>query len=203
MERFLVVLKSYKRMDIELENILRQNAKPIHVRKHDILKSPSQIDDNLYFVEKGLLRLYSQDKDRLETLRFKKEDEFIISMLHPDGSSLCEETGIEALEDSLLWCFPGAFVNELQLKFHTFSRQFMAILLKEYESLSIARRSSRPNGGAHNYQQLCELSPELLQRVPLPYLSNYTSIPESVLQHLHSSKKKLLMSTFRPARPKK
>jgi CRP-like cAMP-binding protein len=203
MERFLVVFKSYKRMDAELANILRLNASPHSLKKHESLKTPEQNVDNLYFVEKGIFRLYGLYRNRQETIRFKKEDEFIMAVKPGHGRSLCDNIGIEALEDSLVWSFPGPFVEELSGKYHTFALQYMAMLQKEYESMSIAKRCSESDKVVLNYKSLCECSPELLRRVPIQYLAEYTRMPEKVFSHLHSSNTKLLMSIFRRKRLKK
>jgi hypothetical protein len=45
MERYLMLLKSYKRMPLELEQILRENVRPLPVRKHDIIQPVGTITD--------------------------------------------------------------------------------------------------------------------------------------------------------------
>jgi hypothetical protein len=57
MERYMMLLKSYKRMPLELEQTLRENVHPLTVCKHDIFQPIGTITDYLYFVEKGLFRL--------------------------------------------------------------------------------------------------------------------------------------------------
>ena len=74
MERYMMLLKSYKRMPLELEQILRENVLPLPVRKHDIVQPAGTITDQLYFVEKGLFHLYVNRWDgNVLTLRFKTE----------------------------------------------------------------------------------------------------------------------------------
>ena len=58
MERYMVLLKSFKRMPIELEQTLRSNFQPMEVRKGEIIQQEDTLTDKLYFVEKGLIRLF-------------------------------------------------------------------------------------------------------------------------------------------------
>jgi hypothetical protein len=200
MERYMLLLKSYKRMPLELEQILRENVQPLTVRKHDIIQPVGTVSDYLYFVEKGLFHIFLEKDGKQLTLRFKTEDEFIISLKELFPHEKEQGDGIEALEDGLLWLFPGSLVSDLKSKYHQFGNQYGTIITKDWISIEEAGRCSRGTGGSDNYDRLCESSPELLDRVPIPYLANYTNIPEHVFRHLHSSKLKLNVSTVRRRR---
>jgi CRP-like cAMP-binding protein len=45
-------------MPPEFEQILRENVRPLTVRKHEIIQPIGTVTDYLYFVEKGLFRLF-------------------------------------------------------------------------------------------------------------------------------------------------
>ncbi|GGB23819.1 Crp/Fnr family transcriptional regulator [Puia dinghuensis] len=197
MERYIKILKSYKRMPLELETTLRENVHPMVIRKHEVFQPIGTVTDDFYFVEKGLLRIFILEKGEQVTFRFKKEDNFIITLrvLFPEESE--QEQGIQALEDSILWRFPGSLVDTLTKKFPQFQRQYCTILQKDVMAMQERRRCSRPGWDSSNYDRLRLYSPELLDRVPIPYLPSYTSIPENVFRHLHSSRIKLNMSSVR------
>jgi len=197
MERYMMLLKSYKRMPLELEQILRENFQPLTVRKHDIIQPVGTVSDYLYFVEKGLFHLFLEKDGKQVTLRFKREDEFIVSLKAVFRDEEAHGDGIEALEDGLLWLFPGSLISKLKLTYHQFCIQYTTILEKDWISIEEAGQCSSQPGGSQNYDHLCETSPELLDRVPIPYLANYTNIPEHVFRHLHSTNIKLNVSTNR------
>jgi hypothetical protein len=197
MERYLVVLKSYKRMPAELEQILRENVHPLTVRKNEIIQPEENDNDCLYFVEKGLFRLFMDKHGIPATLRFKREDEFIVSMKELPLAQKMPSSGIEALEDGLLWIFPGSLVSRLIFEYPQFTLQFSNIIMKDWVSVTWGIRCSDPDAGSANYDRLRQYSPELLDRVPIPYLADYTSIPEKIFRHLHSSKIRLKVSTTR------
>ena len=197
MERYLLLLKSYKRMPPALEQTLLESIHPLTVRKHDIIQPFGTFTDNLYFVEKGLFHLYVEKDGMKITLRFKTEDEFIIALEDLFRQANVKGTGIEALEDGVLWLFPGSLVSELKEKYHQFGLQFSTILTKDWISMEQARNCSSEGGGSDNYDHLRASFPELLDRVPISYLAKFTEIPEHIFRHLHFSKIKLNASTAR------
>jgi CRP-like cAMP-binding protein len=200
MERYMMILKSYKRMPLELEQILRENVQPLPVRKHDIVQPMGTVTDYLYFVEKGLFHLFDDKDGKQVTLRFKTEDQFIIELKEIFPNAKRHGEGIEALEDGLLWLFPGSLVSDLKDKYHQFNIQYGTILTKDWISLEEAGRCSRQAEGSENYDYLCATSPGLIDRVPIRYLANYTDTPEHIFRHLHSTKIKLNVSTGRRRR---
>lgn len=80
MERYLKVLKSYRRFPLEMERKLLDNVQPIAVKKHEFIQPDGAVNDCLYFVEKGLFHLFGETDGEQITHRFKKEDEFIIAL---------------------------------------------------------------------------------------------------------------------------
>ncbi len=197
MERYMMLLKSFKRMPLELEQIIRETVKPLAVRKHEVIQPIGTVTDYIYFVEKGLFHVFDEKDGKQVTLRFKTEDEFILSLKELFPNEEKDGVGIEALEDGMLWLFPGSLVSDLKDKYLQFGIQYRTILTKDWISVDQAMHCSHPKGGENNYHRLQTHSPELLERVPISYLANFTNIPEHILRHLHSSNIKLNVSTKR------
>jgi len=201
MERYMKILKSYKGMPPALETALRENVYPLQCKKGEIIQEYGTITDNLYFVENGVFQYFMpRDKSKI-TLRFKIEDEFIISLWTIYGHPTVPK-GIEALKDGMLWCFPRPFIEDMSQKFPEFLDQFDAIIRNDWMAVEKSGLCSDPEKGTANYQSLRSIQPELLTRVPIPYLANYTHIPENVFRHLHDRNIKLNVSTVRRRRSK-
>jgi hypothetical protein len=123
-------------------------------------------------------------KRKQYTLEFKKEDQFIIGLRDHKGAHRCEGTAIEALEDSILWCLPSDVVKSLREKYPRFFDHCSEILIREFVEGSIAQDCTAVAGTADSFKSLCTDYPDLIHRVPIPYLANFTRIPEKRLQHL-------------------
>jgi CRP-like cAMP-binding protein len=196
MQRFLTVLKSYKRMPLELEQTLLENVQRIAIKKNEIVQPYLSIGNCLYFVEKGLFNLFATDSlGKQVTLRFKVEDEFIVSLteVSPSGRG----NGIEALEEGVLWAFPGSLVSRLKEEYSQFRLQYSAIITNDWVAIEQASHCSHSSGDRSNYDFMRQHLPHLVDRVPIPYLANFTNIPEKILGHLIKSEMKLNFSAKR------
>lgn len=189
MERYMIVLKSLKRMAPELEEILRENFKPMTLEKGEILQQPATLNDKLYFIEKGLLHMYLPKGKRKITLEFRREDQFALTLDAIFGQG--KGDGIEALEDCLLWWLPGKLAHELADKYHHFSLQYHDILARHMIMAQAFLRCSNPAAGPENFDYFRSEFPELVHRVPNCYLASLTEIPEKKLKHLLESPIKL------------
>jgi hypothetical protein len=200
MERYMIVLKSYKRMPAALMQALREGVNQITVRKHECIQPVGTVSDCLYFVEKGLLHRYVERAGKRITLGFKKEDNFI-NCLKEGYSALGKPIfGVEALEDSTLWCLPGGLIKVLKKDHPSFLFNYITIIEKDIIAIDEADHCSFKDAGEGNYDSLRHYAPDLLDRVPIRYLASYTGIPEKIFRHLHSSKIKLKVSTERRRR---
>jgi hypothetical protein len=154
MERYMMLLKSYKRMPLELEQILRKNVQPLTVRKHDIIQPVGTLTDYLYFVEKRLIHIILEKDENKVWLRIKREDEFIISLIDVFPKAEEQGDGIEALEDSVRWLFRRSLVSDLKFKYHELGIQFGAILMKDCLSIQDAGRCRRESEGSDKSDRL-------------------------------------------------
>ena len=94
--------------------------------------------------------------------------------------------GLEALEDGLLWVFPGPLIQELKLQYIQFAEQFSAIVTKDWIHLEKARYCSGFVGKGSNYHQIQQYFPELLNRVPIEYLASFANTSELAFRALHA-----------------
>lgn len=190
MERYMLILKSIRRMNPELEQTLRENVYPITVRKNEIFQIPYARLENLYFIEKGLMRYFVRIKGSECTTEFKKEDQFIIGLKDTDAYQ-SEGLGIEALEDSTLWVFPQNLVKDLFEKHRRFQSHLFEIKNRDFSDWAKTEPCRRPGGGANNLLRIQNFFPNLLHRIPLHHLAEFTNTPEKRLRHLLASPIKL------------
>src|SRR6186713_1954818 len=202
MEQYMKILKSYKRMPIELERKYRENVKLLEVRKSDILQKIGTISDHIYFIEKGVIRGFGYKERKQQTYWLRKENDFILSLKKLFPEPLEIPICIEALEDSILWDFPASLVNELENEFAAFNTQFMTMMLKDMEKRKSEFRALQKNSPAEMYNYVRQHAPGLIGRVPAKYLASYMNTTVSVFNHLHKSHISLNLSSKRRVRGK-
>ena len=186
----MLILKSIRRMNPELEQALRENVYPINVRKNEIFQIPYARLEHLYFIEKGLMRYFVRIDGSESTTEFKKEDQFIIGLKGTDAYQ-SEGLGIEALEDSTLWVFPQNLVKDLFEKHRRFRSHIFEIKNRDFVDWDKSLPCRRSAGGTHNLLSIQKYFPNLLHRIPLPHLADFTNTPEKRLRHLLASPIKL------------
>jgi len=183
MERYQIVLKSYRRLPAKVVKLLSENVHSISLPANSSINPIEENIDSIYFVEKGLLQLYSMNGRKKITARFKKEDEFIICL---KALPVSREYCIEALEDCLLWNISGDLIEKVFKLYPPFNHHHSIILCKDLVASGAARDCSLSENDPNNYYQLCAQFPELLHRVPIPILANFTWLSEPMFRHLHS-----------------
>jgi len=200
MERYMTILNDLYELTPELEQDFRKNVYPMTLVKSQILQPFDKTNNILYFIEKGLVEYSKRDGSEIFSVGFRCEDEFVNTVLSDSGVDENQEMQIEALEDCILWCFPGDFVEKLYSQMGPFTYHYTRLLEREAVALFGALRCTTPGAGLENYQRLSAKFPYWLKRVPLPYLAAFAQIPQKQLKHLIESPIKLTAETIRRRR---
>jgi len=151
------------------------------LKKSEVLLGMGQICKNIFFVESGLLRLYSiDDSGKEHILQFAPENWFISERgsLYFGNPS---EFFIDVLEDTTLVVFDHHFIeqaSEISVEFRNYNEYLLQNhirqLQKRINSLIGASAESR-------YLDFIKLYPDLTLRIPQWMIASYLGItPESL-----------------------
>ncbi|WP_042721528.1 MULTISPECIES: Crp/Fnr family transcriptional regulator [Flavobacteriales] len=186
-----------KVLDVPLEKV---NMCSVHyevkkVQKNQFLLQYGEICRYIYFVEKGLLKMYSIDKNGKEhIIQFAPE-----SWLTSDRSSLYFNEKsiyyIEAVEDSEVLLLHPDFINKLIGEFPNSLEKSDILLQKHIKSLQDRINSLLGETAEERYMKFIKMYPDLLLRVPQWMIASYLGItPES----LSRVRKELARKNFVP-----
>lgn len=162
-------------------------AMPVECKKGQYLLREGEFCRRIWWVEKGYLRAY-HTQDGLE----------ITTGLHLEGSFVTNQKSLlkDLPSESFLAAAEPAIVYE-------FSRERMFGLYERFprildfgkrllETISIAQEDHlnlfRLYSADERYRHISETQPELLQRVPLSYLSSYLGVARETLSRLRNKK---------------
>lgn len=143
---------------------------------------------HIFFIEKGLIRVYYYSEDGKEiTDRFASENKFATAT---DSFYLQKSTNQYGvlLEDSIIYSIIYSDFNQLLNSSHTLSKYLFHILSEityDYTKyISILKFQT-----AHErYKKLLQISPSLFQRVQLSYIASYLGITPETLSRLRAKK---------------
>lgn len=151
------------------------------VGKHEMLLQEGEVCRNTFFVEKGLLRMYSIDKNGKEhVIQFAPENWLI-----GDRSSLYfnekSRYYIEAVEDSEVLFLQPDFFSKLIEEFPNTIEKNDLIIQKHVKSLQDRINSLLAETAEERYLKFIKMYPDLLLRVPQWMIASYLGItPESL-----------------------
>ncbi|MDF2832840.1 MULTISPECIES: Crp/Fnr family transcriptional regulator [Chryseobacterium] len=151
------------------------------VGKNEMLLQEGEVCRNTFFVEKGLLRMYSIDKNGKEhVIQFAPENWLI-----GDRSSLYfnekSRYYIEAVEDSEVLFLQPDFFSKLIEEFPNTIEKNDLIIQKHVKSLQDRINSLLGETAEERYLKFIKMYPDLLLRVPQWMIASYLGItPESL-----------------------
>lgn len=151
------------------------------VAKNEFLLREGEICKGTYFVEKGLLRMYSIDKNGKEHIIQFAPEKWLIS----DRSSLHfnekSQYFIEAVEDSEVLELRNDFFSNINAAFPNTIENNDKLLQKHIRSLQNRVNSLLADTAEERYMSFIKMYPDLLQRVPQWMIASYLGItPESL-----------------------
>ena len=166
------------------------------VTKNELLLSEGEICMDTFFVEKGLLRMYSLDRNGKEHIIQFAPENWLIS----DRSSLNfnqkSKYYIEAIEDSEVFLLSKDFFTSMVEKFPQTAENNDMLLQKHIRNLQNRVNSLLADTAEERYMTFIKMYPDILLRVPQWMVASYLGItPES----LSRVRKELARKNFVPS----
>ena len=151
------------------------------VAKNELLLSEGEICMDTFFVEKGLLRMYSLDRNGKEHIIQFAPENWLIS----DRSSLNfnqkSKYYIEAVEDSEVFLLSKDFFTSMVEKFPQTAENNDMLLQKHIRNLQNRVNSLLADTAEERYMTFIKMYPDILLRVPQWMVASYLGItPESL-----------------------
>lgn len=182
---FLSYLSSIISVSDSLETEFYAVSKQLIVSKNQSLIDIGNRCNDLYFVEKGLLRGYYFDEGKEITNWLAQEGEFATSLYSLVASKPSPET-IQALEDCVLIQLPYSSLQNLYLKFPETERLGRIITETYYVKLEERLLNIQFKTAKERYQNFVLSKPSLLQRTSLGQIASYLGITQETLSRIRS-----------------
>jgi CRP-like cAMP-binding protein len=154
-----------------------------NISKNEILVSNGQIDDYLYFIEKGMLRAWLDQDDRELTFEFHFENS-----IYSSYTSFLTRTPslyyVQAITDMIVWRIHYddlQFLYEHITAVQIIGRKAAEMLYNEKSKREIALLSKTPE---ELYLDLFKEQPELIKQIPLKYIASYIGITPQALSRI-------------------
>ncbi len=149
-------------------------------KKGDYLIREGQVENHIYFLNRGATRNYFIKDGKEFTVDFQFEGDFVTayySLITREPSTIF----IELLEDTEAVSIPVQFLNEFYARFHNGEK--IGRLMAEYQYIKRLRKEMDllSRTAEERYADLMRKNPALIQSISVKHLSSYLGIaPESL-----------------------
>ncbi len=182
---FLSHLSSIISISKSLESELDIITKQVNFQKNQSVKEIGNRCNDLYFVEKGLLRGYYFDNGKEITNWFAQENEFATSLYSLVAMKPSPEA-IEALEECTLIQLPYSSLQNLYIKFPETERLGRIIMEAYYIKLEERLLNIQFKTAKERYHNFILSKPTLLQRTSLGQIAGYLGITQETLSRIRA-----------------
>jgi len=160
----------------------------LNVPKGSVVQAIGKSCKNLYFINKGSLRIFYY-KDGIDiTESFEFENSFVAR-----GESLLtmkpSTKGIETIEDTELMVLYTPALFALFDKWVEVERMFSKIIEQAYIQLINRMESIQFHTANERYKMLLTENPKAIQRIPLKYIASYLGITQVSLSRIRAGQR--------------
>lgn len=170
----------------DLLNYINAHSFPCTIAKGQFLVAAGEVCRHVFFIQKGAMRAYIQEKKKDITTWITTEGEMITSIRGFDLQQPSLEN-IQAIEDCQL---VGAHYDNLQYCYDNFlemnivGRKLLEAYYRSAEERAFIARLSTATG---RYQHFVATKGHLINRLPLKYIASYLGMTIETLSRIRSS----------------
>ena len=161
--------------------------KEIKVPAKAMLLHEGEISRNLYFIVKGCLRLWFNNKGKDVTFQFFFENQAVSSI-----ESFMNKTpnlfNLESIEPSELFFLTKKNFDVLFAELPQLKDGFNKIILQRMENYANLFLSRIKDSPKQRYQDLIKNNPHILQQVPQHYIASYLGITSVSLSRIRNKR---------------
>jgi CRP-like cAMP-binding protein len=157
----------------------------VHISKKTSIIKPGENTDSVYFIIKGLVRIYYVKEQKEITNWFITENRFFAPVYHL-FTGQPNPNFYEALEETIAITTPYRDMEKLYRKYHSLEHigrklieLYYADFLKQSYDLMFLSAEER-------YTTFIKKSPELVNRIPLRFIASFLGITQETLSRLRS-----------------
>ena len=181
MENVRSFIQSYASLTDEEWNILLSRTVIYRLKAGDFLITEGKVCTVMGFVESGILRTYYLDKAGKERSMFFHFEKTPISDFESYVRKSPSKCNIQAITDSVIYTINYEEREYLMDNYHVFESIIRKMVERFYIFMSDRLRDFVFLSAEERYLKLIEKRPDIFQKLPLGYISEYINIkPQSL-----------------------
>ncbi|HEX6847160.1 MAG TPA: Crp/Fnr family transcriptional regulator [Chitinophagaceae bacterium] len=182
----LTYLNRYHQLSSTSEEALSTIFSEVKIKKNEILQPIGHTCKTIYFINKGLARIYYL-KDGIDITESFTAENNLIARVESLFTGRPSTKAIQVLEDTDLTAINATKLFKLYDQFHDIERVFRKIFEAGYVETINRIESIQFHTAEERYRSLLHEAPDILKRVPLKYIASYLGITQVSLSRIRAS----------------
>ena len=187
MTSLFIFFKKFNSLSKEAEIAITEICKTITIKKHTDLQAIGHTCKTVYFINKGVARIYyfKDGTDITECFAFENN---IIARVESLFTGKPSRKAIQILEDSEIVAINSTQLFKLYDKYPEIERLFRLIFESAYVDTVNRIESIQFHTAEERYSTLIKEEPNMLKRVSLKYIASYLGITQVSLSRIRGVK---------------
>ena len=157
------------------------------VSKDHVLGKENIVSDYLYFIEKGIVRIYYHKNGKEITEWIAMDGQFFLSITS-FFQRVPSHLIIQTIEPAEVYGIHHDDFMKLSDKYHDVERLLRKMVTRSLILSQTRMDSIQFESAQKRYERLLQASPEIVQRVPLTYIASFLGITLETLSRIRSQK---------------
>ncbi len=187
MEQLFQYFRKFNLLSKEAEAAIAEISKIIVIKKNKDLQSIGHTCKTIYFIKKGVARIYylHDGIDITENFFFENS---IIARVESLLTGSPSRKAIQILEDAEIISINSKALFELYDRFHEVERLFRKIFEAAYVDTVNRIEGIQFHPADERYKALLREAPDVLKKVPLKYVASYLGITQVSLSRIRGQR---------------
>jgi len=183
MEQLFAYFRKFQQLQPEAENAIAVISSIRNIKRNQDLQPIGHTCKTIYFINKGLARIY-YFKDEIDITEAFYFENSIIARVESLFTGKPSRKAIQVLEDAEIIGIDSAGLFKLYDQFHEIERLFRKIFESAYVDTVNRIEGLQFHSAEERYKALLKEAPDVLKRVPLKYVASYLGITQVSLSRI-------------------
>ncbi|AEE49642.1 Crp/Fnr family transcriptional regulator [Haliscomenobacter hydrossis] len=188
MQDLLNYFQKFQHLTQECQTQLLAISKLLYLKKNETLQPIGHTCKTIYFVQKGIARIFYY-KDGIDITECFAAENHIIARVESLFTQRPSQKGIQIIEASEIIAINATKLFALYDQYPSIERLFRKIFEQGYVETVNRLESLQFYSAEERYLNLLHEMPNLLQRVPLKYIASYLGITQVSLSRIRATAK--------------
>jgi CRP-like cAMP-binding protein len=179
--------RKYNPLSGEAETAISQICSIVNIKKNEELQPIGHTCKTIYFINKGIARIYYL-KDGIDITESFALENHLIARVESLFTGKPSHKAIHILEDSEITAINATQLFKLYDRYPDIERTFRKIFEAAYVDTVNRIDSIQFHPAEERYKFLIEETPDILKRVSLKYIASYLGITQVSLSRIRASR---------------